>query len=46
MDYGAGPEWSEMLGVHGPYDSLEDYADFLRSIDAKGFKFESIKWRD
>jgi hypothetical protein len=26
MDYGAGPEWRVMIGVHGPYDSLDDYS--------------------
>lgn len=46
MDYGAGPHWKEMMGTHGPYDSLNEYGDFLASINAKGFKFGSVRWRD
>jgi hypothetical protein len=46
MDYGAGPAWSQMIGVHGPYKSLDDYAKFLQTINAKNFKLESLGWRD
>jgi hypothetical protein len=46
MDYGASSHWSDMLGVHGPYNSLDEYANFLKSIDAKGFKFNSLRYRD
>ena len=46
IDYGAGPEWSQMIGVHGPYNSLDEYANFLKTIDARNFKFESLRWRD
>lgn len=46
MDYGAGPYWSDMTGTHGPYNSLDDYGSFLKSINARGFKFESVRWRD
>ena len=46
MDYGAGPHWSQMKGVHGPYNSLDDYAKFLQKIDAKNFKLESLRWRN
>lgn len=45
MDYGASPEWKGMTGVHGPYDSLEQYADFLRSLNIKRFSPESVEWR-
>ena len=46
MDYGAGQKWSEMIGTHGPYNSIDDYGNFLESIDAKDFKFSSIRWRN
>jgi hypothetical protein len=46
MDYGAGSHWKQMIGTHGPYNSLNDYAKFLKTIDAKNFKFESIRWRN
>ena len=46
MDYGAGEKWSEMIGTHGPYNSIDDYGNFLASINAKGFEFSSIRWRD
>jgi len=45
MDYGAGPEWKGMKGVHGPYDSLEQYANFLRSLNIKRFSPELVEWR-
>jgi hypothetical protein len=45
MDYGAGPEWKAMKGTHGPYDSLEQYADFLRSLNIKRFSPELVEWR-
>lgn len=46
MDFGASSHWNEMIGTHGPYDSLDDYGDFLKSINAKNFKFGSLRWRD
>ncbi|ANQ83538.1 hypothetical protein [Azoarcus olearius] len=46
MDYGAGPEWSAMRGVHGPYASLDDYAAFLGSLRIARFAPESVEWRD
>jgi len=46
MDYGAGEKWSDMIGTHGPYNSIDDYGEFLKSVDAKGFKFSSIRWRN
>lgn len=46
MDYGASPEWSAMRGVHGPYESLSRYADFLASLRIRGFAVESVEWRN
>ena len=46
MDYGAGPHWSSMMGTHGPYNSLDEYGEFLKSLDAKGFKFDFLRWRN
>lgn len=46
MDYGAGKHWAAMEGVHGPYESLESYRDFLASLSIKGFAPEFVKWRD
>lgn len=45
MDYGPGPEWKSMKGIHGPYDSLEQYADYLRSLKIKRFTPELVEWR-
>lgn len=45
MDYGAGPEWASMKGVHGPYESLDQYADFLRGLSIKNFAPASVEWR-
>ena len=46
MDYGAGEKWSEMIGTHGPYNSIDDYGNFLESVNAKNFTFSSIRWRN
>jgi len=46
MDYGASPEWSAMRGVHGPYASLSEYADFLASLRIRGFAVGTVEWRD
>ncbi len=46
MDYGAGHHWQDMMGVHGPYDSLEGYKSFLSSLYLKGFAVGEVKWRD
>jgi hypothetical protein len=46
MDYGAGSHWAAMEGVHGPYDSLESYRNFLASLNIKGFAPEFVRWRD
>jgi hypothetical protein len=46
MDYGTGKKWQAMMGVHGPYDSLDDYAGYLRSLDIKGFGVGEVRWRE
>lgn len=46
MDYGAGPKWSEMNGVHGPYSSLDEYEAFLASLDIWGFAPALVIWKD
>ena len=44
MDYGAGSEWQEMMGLHGPYDSIDEYGEFLATVDARNFEFEFVTW--
>lgn len=46
IDYGAGKHWKSMVGIHGPYTSLNGYADFLASLHIKGFSAQHVKWRD
>ena len=47
MDYGAGPKWNAMNGIHGPYDSLDEYREFLESRRwIKGFKVADVYFRD
>lgn len=46
MDYGAGAHWRVMQGVHGPYESLDDYRNFLLSLRIQGFEPEFVRWRD
>jgi hypothetical protein len=45
MDYGASSEWGSMNGVHGPYDSLDQYAEFLNSLRIPRFSPESVEWK-
>lgn len=45
MDYGASSEWGGMNGVHGPYDSLDQYAEFLNSLRITRFSPESVEWK-
>ena len=45
MDYGAGKHWKSMMGLHGPYESLDQYADFLRSLDIENFELDFVQWR-
>ena len=44
MDFGAGPNWSAMNGVHGPYSTLSDYEEFLLSLDIKSFTLAGARW--
>ncbi len=46
IDYGAGKHWWALEGVHGPYESLDDYKAFLSSLAIKGFAPEIVVWRD
>lgn len=46
MDYGAAAEWGGMNGVHGPYDSLAQYGDFITSLRIARFAPEPPEWRD
>ena len=43
MDYGAGGPWLPMNGVHGPYDSLKEYEQFLSSLHVPRFVLESVR---
>ena len=45
MDFGAGPRWQAMNGVHGPYSTLSEYVEFLSSLHIKRFVPESAEWR-
>lgn len=45
MDYGAASEWRGMAGVHGPYESLDEYAEFVNSLRLPKFSAESAQWR-
>lgn len=46
MDYGTGDKWRPMMGVHGPYDSLDGYRDFLASLSVPKFSVGDVWWRD
>lgn len=46
MDYGAGKKWKAMNGLHGPYDSLSEYSDFLAALNLKGFKVGDVRYRN
>lgn len=46
IDYGAAAEWGGMNGVHGPYDSLDQYAEFINSLRIARFAAESVEWRN
>lgn len=45
MDYGAGEKWKVMRGVHGPYDSLAQYQDYLESLNVPGFGVAEVRYR-
>lgn len=42
IDYGAGKKWKNLMGIHGPYDSIDEYAQFLSTAKAKNFEFDFI----
>ena len=46
MDYGTGSKWEDMQGVHGPYNSLDEYEVFLSSLDMPGFSVAEVRWRE
>ena len=46
MDYGSGEKWKAMQGVHGPYDSLSQYQDFLEGLRMPGFGVAEVRYRN
>jgi hypothetical protein len=46
IDYAAGRRWAQIMGVHGPYNSLDDYAKFLSSLRMPKFTFQTVKETD
>ena len=46
MDYGTGRKFKKMQGVHGPYNSLDDYKDYLTSLNISGFEVGTISFMD
>jgi len=44
IDYGAGSHWKSMMGVHGPYNALNEYTDFLGQLDLNNFEVDFVKW--
>jgi len=44
IDYGAGSHWKQMMGVHGPYSSLDEYGEFLSSLNIDNFELDFVKW--
>ena len=47
MDYGTGGGgWMSMRGVHGPYDSLDQYRNFLSTLSIKTFTVGEVVWND
>ena len=46
MDYGTGKKWEDMQGIHGPYKSLDEYKEFLSSLDIPGFEVADVRWRE
>ncbi len=44
MDYGAGSHWKSMMGLHGPYDSIKEYEEYLSNINAKNFELDFAIW--
>ncbi len=46
IDYAAGGRWRSIMGVHGPYDSLDDYMRFLSSLTVPKFECELVRETD
>ena len=46
LDYGVGREWSAMAGIHGPYDSLDNYRDFLATLKLRKFEVDRVFFRN
>ncbi|WP_135622409.1 hypothetical protein [Solemya pervernicosa gill symbiont] len=46
MDFGTGDKWTAMQGIHGPYDSLDGYHNFLASLNITGFEVGEVAYRD
>jgi hypothetical protein len=44
MDYGASSSWGKMNGIHGPYDSLHGYEEFLSSLTIPRFEVGQVKY--
>jgi len=45
IDYGPGPDWLPIRGIHGPYDSLDQYKDYLNGRGLKHFVADEVRWR-
>ncbi|CUW41742.1 conserved protein of unknown function [Magnetospirillum sp. XM-1] len=46
MDYGPSSEWKQMRGVHGPYDSLDEYQTFLSALSLRNFSPAEVSWKN
>ena len=46
MDYGTGRKWEPMQGVHGPYNSLDEYRDYLSSLSLPKFGVDGVIFRN
>lgn len=44
MDFGAGPHWDAIEGVHGPYSSLDEYEAFLKGLNIDNLKVQYVRW--
>jgi hypothetical protein len=45
MDY-SGKKLEAMQGVHGPYDSLDEYRDYLATLNIPDFEVGEVVFRD
>ncbi len=46
IDFAAGARWRSIMGLHGPYDSLDDYRRFLATLAISNFDCELVKETD